>query len=100
LPDHVSSSQQYFIIRIQDGCRVTRDELFNKLKEFNIFARRYFHPLCSEYACYKSLPSANPSHLPVAHRVAQEVLSLPFYGGLGEEGAHRICDAIQYVLEV
>ena len=99
LPDNVSHSQQYFIVRInQENCGVSRDQVFEQLQEFNIFARRYFHPLCSEYGCYKALPSSNPNNLAVAHRAAQEVLSLPFNGALGQDDAHRICDALEYIL--
>jgi dTDP-4-amino-4,6-dideoxygalactose transaminase len=99
LPSNVESSQQYFIIRINPSISVvSRDVLYERLKEFNIFSRKYFYPLCSEYSCYRSLSSSTPANLPVAHRVAQEVLSLPFFGALGADGAHRICDAIRYVL--
>ena len=99
IPEIVSNSQQYFIIRVkQSDCGVSRDELYERLQDFNVFARRYFHPLCSEYGCYKALPSSNPNNLPMAHRAAQEVLSLPFYGALGQDNAHRICDALEYIL--
>ena len=77
---------------------MSRDALCEALKRFKVFARRYFSPLCSEYPHYKSLPSADPARLPVAHAVAQEVLCLPFYGALGMDGAHRICDMIEYIL--
>ena len=99
IPETVSNSQQYFIVRVkQNDCGVSRDELYERLQDFNIFARRYFHPLCSEYGCYKALPSSSPFNLPVAHRVAKEVLSLPFYGALGEASAHQICDVIEYIM--
>jgi dTDP-4-amino-4,6-dideoxygalactose transaminase len=67
------------------------------LKLFKVFTRRYFTPLCSEYPHFKWLPSANPAGLPGAHNVAREVLCLPFYGALGIDDAHRICDIIQHI---
>ena len=70
----------------------------HSLKRFNIISRKYFYPLCSEYDCYRHLPSADPRRLPNAHRVASEVLSLPLHSELSADDVHRICDAIAYSL--
>ena len=67
-----------------------RDHLYEKLREFNVFARRYFYPLCSDANCYRALPSAGADKLPVARQAAREVLALPFYSALGVEGVHRV----------
>ena len=98
LPQNVDNSHQYFVVRIDASAPVNRDALYDRLKEFNIFTRKYFHPLCSQYECYRSLPSADPSRLPTAHRIVGEVLALPYYGALGQDGAHRVCDAISYIV--
>lgn len=101
IPKHVRDSHHYFVLLVDgDRSRVTRDQLNERLKDFNVFSRRYFHPLCSNYSFYRSLPSSAPENLRVANRAANEVLCLPFYGGLGPESAHRICDAIEYVMNV
>jgi dTDP-4-amino-4,6-dideoxygalactose transaminase len=99
MPPGVRDSCQYFVIRIrpENGGR-SCDEIYQGLKAFNIHTRRYFYPLCSEYGHYSGFASARPEHLPVAHEIVKEVLSLPLYGELGEEGAHRICDCISYLL--
>ena len=100
LPPNVTDSLQYFVIRVDaQRAAISRDALTLALREYNIFVRKYFYPLCSDYSCYRSLPSASPSALPVAHRVAGEVLCLPFYGVLGTGGAHRICDVIEHVMQ-
>ena len=39
-----------------------------------------------------------PAQLPVATRLSTEVLCLPFFGGLTDDDAHRICDAIDWGL--
>lgn len=98
-PPNVILSEQYFVIRIaQSEAGVSRDLMWDELKQYNVFTRRYFAPLCSSYPHYKSLPSADPASLPVAHTVAQEVLCLPFYGALGIDSANRICDMIEHIL--
>ncbi len=77
----------------------SRDELYTKLKKFNIFTRKYFYPLCSQLQCYRNLPSAAPDNLPVAESISRKVLSLPLFGGLQEDDIHRICDTLQYIQE-
>jgi dTDP-4-amino-4,6-dideoxygalactose transaminase len=71
-----------------------RDELYNLLKENNIFTRRYFYPLISSFAPYNSFPGANPSFLPVAHVIAKKVLCLPTFSGLAEDDICMICSII------
>ena len=99
-PEGVTDSRQYCILRIDPaaaGCH--RDTVQTVLKRYNVFTRKYFYPLCSDYDCYRALPSADPAALPVAQRVAGEVLSLPIYGGLSVADAHRICDMIELGLD-
>lgn len=91
----VKNSYQYFVIRIEEKLfGISRDVVFQRLQEYNVFARRYFYPLCSEYDCYKHLPSSDTENLQVANRVVREVLSLPFYGGLSVDDVEKICDIL------
>jgi len=57
----------------------TRDELYEELKQNNIFGRRYFHPLITHFPTYLGLPTAKPANLPVAEKVAEQVICLPIY---------------------
>jgi dTDP-4-amino-4,6-dideoxygalactose transaminase len=85
----------YFPILInEDQYGISRDTLYDKLKEYNILARKYFYPLCSQYPCYASLPSSRPENLPVAERVSRQVLCLPIYGTLDHETAERIATMV------
>jgi dTDP-4-amino-4,6-dideoxygalactose transaminase len=93
------SSCQYAVIRVEPAFGVSRDALHRELQAFNVFARKYFFPMCADYDCYRHLPSAAPSNLPVAARTAREVLCLPLYGGLAENDIDRICDMIVAVRE-
>jgi len=96
----VDSSCQYCVIRVDEaafGC--SRDALHRGLRAYNLFTRKYFHPLCAQYDCYRSLPSAAPANLPVATRAVQEVLCVPLYGGLSEADVDRICDMVAAVGE-
>ena len=99
LPSHVRNSHNYFVVRIDKSSRVSRDQLNDRLKGFNLFTRRYFYPLCSEFSFYRHMYSSRPENLRVAHGASRQVLCLPFYGKLGITNAQRICDIIKYVME-
>ena len=57
-------------------------------------SRRYFYPLCSDFPTYRGLPSATADNLPVATKVAQEILCLPMFADLTEEDEKRIVDCV------
>lgn len=92
----IRSSYQYFVIRINEKLfGKSRDFVYKELKKYNVFSRKYFYPLCSEYDCYSGLPSAKKKKLPVANRVVKEVLALPFYGGLSLDDIRKISRIIK-----
>ena len=73
---------------------MTRDELYFKLQEQGIFGRRYFYPLISTFSPYRNLPSAAPENLPVATRIADEVICLPMHHALSEEDVQKVIGVI------
>ena len=77
-----------------DGFRLTRDEVFDRLKAEGIVPRKYFYPLTSAFACYRGRPEFNTAETPVAERVAANVLTLPMYADLPLETVDRICSLI------
>ena len=60
-----------------------------KLKSHNIFGRRYFYPLISQFPSYRSLLSANPVNLPIATKTAEQVICLPIYPELNLEDIEK-----------
>ncbi len=96
LPSETINSYQYFVIKIDKSLfGLTRDAVYDEFKKYNVFTRKYFYPLCSEYTCYKQLPSSDPRNLPVANQIASEVLSMPFYGTLTQEEVEKICNILK-----
>ena len=73
---------------------MTRDELYFKMKEHNVLGRRYFYPLISTFSTYRGLDSARPENLPVATRIAEQVICLPMYYGLTDADVERIVKLI------
>lgn len=97
-PQNVKSNHQYMVIRINEaafGC--SRNDVYDKMKLYNVFTRKYFYPLCSDYACYKSLPSSAAANLPVAKQSVQETLSLPLYGDLSRDDVVAIAEMIKFI---
>ena len=91
----VRHNYAYFPIFIDEATYgLSRDALYEKLKEYNIYGRRYFYPLISTFSAYKGLESANPANLPVAHKLANQVLCLPMFADLDEEGINRVIDVV------
>ena len=72
----------------------TRDELYFKMREQGVLGRRYFYPLISNFSTYRSLPSANAENLPVATRLANEVICLPMHHELSVADINRILEII------
>lgn len=72
----------YFPILITADYPISRDDLYQKLKDNGIHPRRYFYPLISDFPMYRGLPSAHRENLPVATSAAQQVLCLPIYPDL------------------
>lgn len=89
-----ASNYSYFPILVTGDYPLTRDELYEKLKQNNVFARRYFYPLISEFEMYSSLASAASSNLPVASKATQQVLCLPIYTALAEEQQRKIIEVV------
>ena len=89
------SNYSYFPILVTEDYPLTRDELYQKLKDNNVFARRYFYPLISEFDMYKEMPSAAASNLPIASKATQQVLCLPIYAALEEEQQEKIIKLIK-----
>jgi dTDP-4-amino-4,6-dideoxygalactose transaminase len=98
-PANASRALQYYVIRVDENAAgLSRDALHRALRAFNVHARSYFHPLASQYPCYRSLPSAKPDHLPVAHAAGAQVLCLPFHGALAHGDVRQICEIVRHCL--
>lgn len=91
----VRHNYSYFPIFITEKeYGMSRDVLYAKLKENNILGRRYFYPLISNFPVYRGLDSARPENLPVATKLAEQVLCLPMYADLSDADAERILKVV------
>lgn len=80
------------VLIFEEDFGLSRDVLYDKLKEYNVFARRYFYPIIPDYACYRNV-SINSS-LEIARYVSDKILTLPTYYDLELDDVNRICDFV------
>ena len=92
----IDHSYSYFPILVdKEKYGMTRDEIYDKLKNYNIFARRYFYPLISQFPTYRGLQSSKPENLPIATKLAEQVLCLPIYPNLEQIQQDKIIELIK-----
>lgn len=89
----VQSNYAYFpIIFQEDSFGATRNEVFAKLAENGIGARKYFYPLTNTFACFHG--KYDVTQTPMALHLSRRVLTLPLYADLTMEDVDRICGVI------
>ena len=87
----VHHNYAYFPIEIDPAAYgMSRDALYDLFKSQDIFTRRYFYPLCSNFPTYKSLPSAAVDNLPIANKVSRNILCLPMYADLQKDEQDKV----------
>jgi dTDP-4-amino-4,6-dideoxygalactose transaminase len=84
----------YFPVTVGPEYPLARDALYQRLKDANIFARRYFYPLISDFPMYRNLASAAPANLPKARKVADTILCLPMSSNLADADVDRVVAVI------
>ncbi len=87
----VSSNYAYFPV-IFNGYKLNRDEVFERLQRYSIYARKYFFPLTNDFACYAG--RFDSEQTPTAKYIASRVLTLPLYPDLSIEIVDKICEII------
>ena len=93
LPADVKYNHAYMPIEVNEKeFGISRDKLYEELKKYNIYTRRYFYPLICDYSCYRSVSVKDP--LTVARKVASQILILPIYCDLSLDDVQQICDII------
>lgn len=97
LPSSVTPNYSYFPILVGPEYPLDRDGLYERLKKQNVYTRRYFYPLISQFAMYRAFSSAKEENLPVATDIARRVLCLPIYPEMSEVDVLEICGMIAMV---
>lgn len=92
LQEELQSNYAYFPVVFREEFGKTRDQVYELLKENNIFARKYFYPLTNTFECYRGRFDVNKT--PQALDISKKVLTLPLYADLAYDQVERICNII------
>lgn len=76
-----------------DGYAKSRDYIYELLKKNDVYARKYFYPITSNFDCYSK--TLNPGNTPIAKYMSERVLTLPLYADLQLNDVDRICRLIK-----
>lgn len=69
-----------------------RNKVYTKLKNNNIYARKYFYPITADQQCF--LGKYAKVDLKNAREVSERILTLPLYSDLEEDEIDRICEIV------
>lgn len=93
---NIRANYGYCVILVdEDQAGLSRDTLHHELKNLNVMTRKYFYPLCCDYPHYRS--EYSDSELPIARKIAGQVLCLPLHGRLRTEDVYRICNMMKTI---
>jgi perosamine synthetase len=90
-----------YTVRVEPHAMLSRDELAAALTERRIGNGVYYPKVVFDYDCYRGhprIPDVSLADVPVAARVADEVLSLPVHAALTDEQLATIVDTVREVL--
>lgn len=91
--ENVVSNYAYFPVYFDETIfRKSRDEVADLLAEHQIYARKYFYPLTSEFSVYQGRFEIQDT--PVARDASRHILTLPLFADLDQESVKRICGII------
>lgn len=95
-PASVTYNYAYMPILINENqFGLTRDELYDRLRDRGIGTRKYFYPLTSEFDCY----DFDCHDTPIALDISRRILALPLYADLDLDAVDFICSSIEEISE-
>jgi dTDP-4-amino-4,6-dideoxygalactose transaminase len=94
---HTTENGSYFPIYVEEEFALSRDKLYEFLKSHDVYGRRYFYPLISNFELYNNLPSASETQLKQANLLADQVICLPIYPDLSSSDVEKIIELIKSV---
>ncbi len=75
----------------------SRNDVNAYLTARNIYSRKYFYPITSEFDCYKDCGYRGETE--VAKRLSRQILTLPIYPNLPVDDVKMICELIRECLD-
>ncbi len=92
--ENTSENYSYLPILINEKYHLDRDSLYKKMRDKNIYSRRYFYPLISDLEIYEKITSASKKNLPIASIIKDQIICLPIYPALTNDDVLRVVECI------
>lgn len=92
IQENIKPNYAYFPVVFEEEFGKTRDQVMEELSKHNIYSRKYFYPLITDFECYNK--QYDSSKTPIAKYMSDRVLTLPMYADLPLETVNEICDII------
>ncbi len=89
--DNVESNYAYFPIVVEDEYGLSRNQLYELLKKYDIYSRKYFYPISNDFEMYANCRGETP----IARDISEKVLTLPLYPDLSMDSVCKICKIIK-----
>ena len=93
--DHV---WHQYTVRVGAGALRRRDEAVGAIRAAGVDAGVYYPRAVYDHACFRRDPRVGDVRMPMAERVASEVLSLPVHPGLTDEDVDAVVAAVRAAL--
>ena len=90
--EEATNNFAYFPIIVEDDYGISRDELYDRFHENNIYSRKYFYPITADQACFRNKYREN--RLDNARELSKKVMTIPFYEALEKKYMDKIINVI------
>lgn len=85
----------YFPIFVDKTYPLSRDDLYEKFRANQIFARRYWNPLITDFSVYQDGKNDLKKKFINSTKIVESVICLPIYPELSHEDIDRIVDLVR-----
>ncbi|MDO8586154.1 MAG: DegT/DnrJ/EryC1/StrS family aminotransferase [Armatimonadota bacterium] len=94
-PPHCVSSRNYIVALFDPEISpITRDDLYERLKQDGVQTKRYFYPALHNQTLFRDIGQGCAARLPIAEKVSSSSLALPMYSHMPIDTVDYVCDRI------
>lgn len=93
--EFVDWNYSYCPVLIREKSGIDRDFIYEELKKFNIYARRYFYPIISDFPMYRNNDTVMQDNFKLASNISKRIICLPLYPDLLESEHNFIIEKLK-----
>jgi dTDP-4-amino-4,6-dideoxygalactose transaminase len=97
-PEDRTTSGNYFVLFIGEQSRMSRDEVYARLKSRGIQTKRYFCPPVHHQTLFRRVPCRVSARMERTVEASREGLALPLYSHMSQEQFETVCQEVERLL--